>query len=173
MEVELAIMERRSVREYTDQAVEEEYLTKILESGLWAPSGANNQPWVFVCITDPTTIKDIHAVSPGMFSAPPALICICSDQNKTRKFKLGPTLAQFDCAMAAQNIILRAFSLGLGSCVIRSTNLSAIKEILEAPEHISPELIITLGYPALIPQPPPRMRDAIFWQKFGHAGEFV
>ena len=50
MDVEKAIRERRSVREYTPDEVSEGDVEAILESGRWAPSGLNNQPWRFMVL---------------------------------------------------------------------------------------------------------------------------
>ncbi len=167
MEVEKAIFGRRSVRQYTDQTVDRKLLQKVLKAGIWAPSGGNKQPWAFIGITDRDTIHQIRVVSPGMLWEPKALVCICSDQRKAAAFRLGPVLALFDCAMAAQNMMLRAYDLGMGSCVMRSTNLAALREILQAPENLQPELLIMFGYPAVAPQAPPRDEGAIHWEKFG------
>jgi len=47
-----AIKTRRSIRQFTKEPVSDELLDRILESGLWAPSGKNNQPWKFAVIRD-------------------------------------------------------------------------------------------------------------------------
>src|SRR3989304_2046627 len=122
MEGAKAIRERRSVRWYPDRPVERALLEEVLQAGIWAPTGSNRQPWVFIAVTDPRTIRQIRVISPGILGDPKALICIFSDQRKAGTFPLGPTLALFDCAMAAQNMMLQAWDLGLGSCPVRSTN---------------------------------------------------
>jgi len=48
-----AIKKRRSIRQFAREPVSDEDLNRILESGLWAPSGKNNQPWKFAVIRDP------------------------------------------------------------------------------------------------------------------------
>ncbi len=53
--------------------------------------------------------------------------------------------------MAAQNIMLRAHDLGLATSVIRSFNQAAVRELVEAPEHVLPELLINIGYPVKQP----------------------
>jgi nitroreductase len=168
VEVEKAILERRSVRRFSDRPLEAQALRAVLEAAIWAPTGANAQPWAFIAVTDPEAVRRIRVVSPGMFWDPKAVVCVCSDQRKAGRFKAGPVLARFDCAMAAQNLMLRAFSLGIGSCVIRSTNLEAVRLILEAPEHIQPELLVILGYPEAPSPAPPRDTGLIYWQKYGN-----
>lgn len=168
METKKAILKRRSCRRFTDKPVEKELLEELLQAGIWSPTAGNIQPWAFICITDPKSIKNIRIVSPGMLGNPNAIICICSNRKKAFKKAgdSGKTLALMDCAMASQNIMLRAFDLGLGTCVIRSFNQRAVRELLAAPEHIHPELLITIGYPAQIPPPPKRSEEVIFWEQF-------
>ncbi len=48
-----AIRERRSIRNFTDERIDEAGIEAILEAGRWSPSGLNNQPWKFVLVTDP------------------------------------------------------------------------------------------------------------------------
>jgi nitroreductase len=48
-----AIRARRSIRQFTKEVISDEGVNQILESGLWAPSGKNNQPWKFAIIQDP------------------------------------------------------------------------------------------------------------------------
>lgn len=172
MEVRKAILERRSIRKFEEKDVPKETLQKLLEAGVWAPSAGNVQPWAFFCITNKERIHKIQTVSPGLLGKPGALICICSDQKRAfeRAGKGGHTLALFDCAMAAQNIMLMAFELGLGTCTVRSFNQAAVKELLEAPGHLQPELIISIGYPAEFPKPPVRRTEVIFWEHYEKRG---
>ena len=168
MELKNVIMERRSIRSFNEKPVEKELLEELLQAGIYAPTAGNIQPWAFFCITDPKCIKNIRIVSPGMLGNPKSIICICSDRKKTFKNAgtSGKTLALMDCAMAAQNIMLRAFDLGLGTCVIRSFNQEAARELLGAPEHLKPELLITIGYPVSLPSAPERSKRVIFWERY-------
>jgi nitroreductase len=59
------IQDRRSIREYTDEAVSDQDLDMILESARLAPSGENAQPWRFVIVKDPATRKLIGALAGG------------------------------------------------------------------------------------------------------------
>jgi nitroreductase len=169
VELKRALLERRSVRQFSERPVEKEHLQEMLTAGIWAPTAGNIQPWLFFCVTDEERIHDIQVVSPGMLGNPHALICICSDQNRAfeRAGKGGKTLALMDCAMAAQNIMLRAYDLGLGTCVIRSFNQTAVRELLEAPDHVLPELLITIGYPGASNQKPTRDMDLVYWEYYG------
>lgn len=172
MELEKAIFERRSIRRFTDEDISDENLVKLVRAGIWAPTAGNIQPWIFFCIKKPEQIHNIQVVSPGMLGNPRALICICSDLNRAyeRAGEGGKVLALFDCAMAAQNIMLRAHDLGIASCVVRSFNQAAVRIILKAPTHMQPELIIMLGYPERVPKPPARNRDVMYMEEYGNRG---
>jgi nitroreductase len=168
VEVEQAILERRSIRTFTDRAVEKDLLEKMCTAAVWAPTGGNSQPWYFVPVTVPKTLKLIKAVSPGLLGLPPALIVILSNKsyNVEKMGALGETLAEMDCCFAAQNILLQAHALGLGACVIRSFNGRAVREIVGAPEGVVPELIVICGHPAHTPPAPPRRTEVIQWESF-------
>lgn len=173
-----AIYGRRSIRSFKSDEVDDEKIIKILDAGRWAPSGSNIQPWRFIVVKDKKLIKLVKMFSPGMFSEPPALIVICSDKKEA--FEKGGIIGRdylsiVDCAMAAQNMMLAAYALGLGTCVIKSFNSKAIKEILELPNNIEPELIIALGYPAEKPITPPRkpLSNVTFLNKYGIGWERV
>lgn len=175
MEVQEAIRRRRSVRSYTEEPVTREDLLTILEAAIWAPSGGNIQAWVFVAVTDQRTIRDIKAFAPGMFAPPPALVVACADLERARARggRLGAeVLTVCDLSMACQNMMLVACSLGLGSCVVRSFNQTAVSRLLGLPPGIRPELLVTLGHPARIPPAPRRrpLEEVVHWDKFGGNG---
>lgn len=173
MELEKAILERRSIRSFTEKPVEKRLLKELLKAGVWSPSAGNIQPWVFFCITNPPQIEKIQVVSPGMLATPKAIICICSDQKKAfeKARDFGSIYALMDCSMAAQNIMLRAYDLNLGTCAVRSFNPAAVRDILNAPDHLQPELLVTIGYPSRIPSPPARNTDVFYWEQYGNQEE--
>ena len=163
MDVMTAIKGRRSVRRFEDKPIGKETLLKLLEAAVWAPSGGNGQTWRFVVVTDEAMMKKIKMVSPGILGGPPVVIVIAQDMAlaKHKGGKMGPeSLTKMDSAMAAQNIMLAAESLGLGSCWVkfgeRITDDSEIVEALELKKDESIVGCIVLGYPDEDPTPPPR-----------------
>ena len=121
---------RRSVRSYSDEPVSRELIEAVLEAGVWAPSGMNRQPWRFIVIEDKELIGEISEetkkivpeVMPQMAGAmkskedvicydAPVLILVCAEKDEM----LGE-LNKTDCVLAAQNMFLKAYDLGLGSC---------------------------------------------------------
>ena len=172
MDVLEAIKGRRSVRKYKLKPVGRELTEKLLEAARWAPSGGNIQPWLFIVVEDRGILEMVRKISPGYFGEAPLAILICSDKMKAHR--IGGTLGRdyltiADCAMAAENIQLAACALGLGTCVVKSFSHSAMKEILEIPEGIEPELVVIVGYPDNIPAPPRRipLNDILYLNKFG------
>jgi nitroreductase len=172
MEIFEAIKGRRSVRRYKTESVPTEFVEKILDAGRWAPSGSNIQPWKFIVISDKTLLDLVRKVSPGYLGETPLAILVCSD--KERALRIGGTLGRdylsiADCSMAIENMCLAAYSLGLGTCIVKSFSRAAIKEILEIPEGVEPEMLVVLGYPANTPTPPARipLEKITYLNKYG------
>ena len=172
MEVFDAIKGRRSVRKYKLKPIERELIKTLLDAAHWAPSGGNIQPWKFIVVEDPKVLEVTRKISPGYFGEAPLAILVCSDKEKAHRVGgvLGRDyLSAADCAMATQNILLAAYALGLGTCVVKSFSYTAIKEILEIPNGIEPELLVIIGYPDQIPKPPTRisLNEMVYLNKFG------
>lgn len=159
---------RRSIRSYTEQAIPKEVIIKVIEYGAWAPSAGNNQPWEFVVITKEEGLQKVRAVSPGIIGKPKAVIITCINLQKVKSFTSFEKLALYDIAMACQNIMLASHALGLGSCVVKSFNEVALARLLDLPENVQPELLVTLGYPSRIPNAPPRIAvdELIHWESY-------
>ena len=158
------IITRRSVRQYTDAKVDVDRLASLVRLGTWAPSGGNAQTWRFIVVIDEAVIRAIHAASPGMAACPPAVIAICQDQNlaKERGGSFGrDRCAPMDAAMAAQTIMLAAHAEDLGTCAVLSFHPPSVQKILGLPEGIAPELLLMIGSPAQVPEPPARMLDGL------------
>ena len=164
------IKNRRSIRKFREEKIPKDILLKILEAGIWAPSGSNIQPWEFILITNKDTIEKTKLISPGLFGNPPALIILCINKERSKKAgKLGETMALMDVSMAAQNMVLMAYFLGIGSCPVASFNKTALKEVLTIPEEVEPVLIISLGYPEFWPKLPRRrpLREVVHVEEYG------
>jgi nitroreductase len=156
MDVLEAIKGRRSIRQFTDEPIGKEVLEKLLDAAGWAPTAGNQQRWRFVVVTSPSVKQLVKKFAPGIFVMPGAFIVICVERHPNPNPMFEVTYLA-DCSMAAQNIMLAAYEMGLGTCVALSYAKVAIKEILNIPEGIEPLLVVTLGYPAEDPEPPPRL----------------
>jgi nitroreductase len=172
METERAILGRRSVRAYEDKAVPEDVVQQILKAGAMAPSAMDAQPCRFVIIADRERLKEMsdYAKSKlGMFGprfakrvkmkedvifyGAPLLVLIVAEKG---------TWTDVDCALAAQNMMLRAYDLGIGSCFIGlAKSLRDNRDMLRSIGiDDSQELYCSLifGYPKKWPEP--MVRDA-------------
>jgi len=151
------IKTRRSIRKYKSQDVPKDSLNKILEAARWSPSAVNKQPWRFIVVRDKEIKKKIGDCAKFYFlinqhvSEAPVIIVVCA-KDKTYKW------APLDCAMASQNIMLEAHSLGLASCFIGAFDEQKIKEILDLPDKMKIIALITVGYPDGQVETPPRLK---------------
>lgn len=149
MDVLQAIKERRSIRKYEPKAVPEEKLTQILESGRWAPSASNSQPWRFIVVRDEKVKNELARVAvygSFMAQAPVAIAVVIDPQASNHPVEDGAT--------ATQNMLLAAHALGLGTCWIGSYGSGyeeRAKEVLGIPRDKRLLALTSLGYPAESP----------------------
>jgi len=168
MELLDAIKGRRSIRSYQNKKIPKHLLEEMMEAAIWAPTGSNAQAWKFIVVDDDGNIKNIKSLSPGIFDVPAAIVIVCRDLK--RAYDIGGELGRdilsiMDIPMASQNIMLRAYDLGIGSCAVRSFGITAVKRFLDLPDYLNPELLVTLGYPEKIPDPPKRKKidEVVHW----------
>ena len=152
-----AIMTRRSVRSFTDEAVSNEQIEIILKAAMQAPSAGNRQPWEFVVVTDKELIKGTKTSGIAKTKATetaPLAILLCFDDNKE---KFDDTALE-DMGTAGQNILLSAHAIGLGAVwtnvgVDNDENQKAWQKYFKLPEHIKPSAFILIGTPKANPKP--------------------
>ena len=168
------MMSRRSIRAYKDSVISRETLNEILKYGINAPNGQNLQSYEIRVIDSPALIdsitqavvKDNPKIAErdgfkNIFVNAPCVVCIACDTQYD--------MAQIDCGLLGENIILAAWAKGLGSCCLGSS----ARWILDSPSA-KPYLdrmafskgykllyCIALGYPAETPKAKPRRDDMI------------
>jgi nitroreductase len=159
-----AIEQRRSVRAFERSPVGLEVLERLVDAASWAPTAGNQQSWRFVIVTDAKRLGKLRMVSPGLLGEPPAAIVVCQDLAAAVE-RMGetaaPMLAAMDAAIAAYAITLAALAEGLGTCIVASFNDSAVKRLLQIPDGTEPFLMVTVGHPARIPEPPRRWSERV------------
>ncbi|MFA5349096.1 MAG: nitroreductase family protein [Candidatus Paceibacterota bacterium] len=177
MDVNKTIETRRSIRKYQDKEISMDLIKDILNAARLAPSAYNAQPSRFIVIQDKKikeTLKENNVFKqPFVYNAPVIIICL-GDPEVYPKERLEPIYsnpkeiagdigAVRDVAISAQNLVLRATELGLGTCYIGLVNRDRIKEILGIPDNYVLPFVITVGYPDEDPDPMPRkdMKDII------------
>ena len=163
------IMTRRSVRKYQPQAVNRDTMQVIVECGINAPNAINRQAWEIRIVDNPEVIKKLtdlyvkdnpkEAENPNfqnMFRNAPTVAFIANDTT----FAYSPV----DCGLMAENMILSAWSMGIGSCCLggparfMKANPEAKKYLQEMgfSENYDLLLCIGFGYPAETPKAKPR-----------------
>ncbi len=167
---------RRSIRRFSKEKIDRKQLEILVEAAIWAPSGSNAQAWQFVVVDDENMLQRLTAFLPGVLQAPPALICLCVDYRReyNRAGKLGvDVLGIMDVSMAAQNIMLAAKTMNLGSCAVKGFNEEVIRMALALPENVKPELLVILGYPEKPVKAPVRrpLEEVLHWQKYRQKDE--
>lgn len=169
MEIFEVLLNRRSIRKYTNEKITDEQLEKIIEAGMFAPSAVNTKPWHFLVLKSQTTFDAIIEANPNaaMLKQASAAILICYDEKLQHDKGYGPV----DCSAATQNMLLAAHGLGLGACWIgiypRQNRVEALHKLFTLPEHVIPFAVISLGYPNETKNKPQRfLRDRIHWEKW-------
>ena len=118
------IMARRSIRKYKAEAVDRETMAKILECGINAPSGQNKQSWEVRVVDNPELLNAMkEAMAAGHPDMAPEMAKGCFRDAPTMIFiarDLGYDFSAYDCGLLAQNIMLSACSLGVGSVCLGS-----------------------------------------------------
>lgn len=188
----LAIHERRSVRSYSAAPVEHETIEHLLDAAVWAPSAMNTQPWSFVVVQDASLLArfeseaaDVVLQDPpigelaglpadqlellrslvrdpgfGIFHGAPALIVIYATSENGIP----------DCFLAAENLLLAATTLGLGSCPIGMArpffDQANVKVDLGVPASSRCALPIVVGVSADDVAPTPReLPNVLAWRR--------
>lgn len=162
------IMTRRSIRQYKPEAVEREKMQIIVECGINAPNAMNRQPWEVRVVDNPEYINGVT----GLYKK--ANPKAAADSTFRNMFRNAPTVvfighdtksesSPFDCGLLAENMMISAWSMGIGSCCLGSP--ARFMKSAEAAEYLKKlnfsegyELLycIGFGYPDEAPAAKPR-----------------
>lgn len=153
------IMTRRSIRDYKSEPVCREQMAKVMECGIYAPSAMNSQGWAVRLVDAPDFIEGVTNIAVAQRPE------IKEQEGFRNIFRNAPTVAfiaipeesysgEFDSGLLAQNMMLSAWSMGIGSCclgsVIPTVNSEEAKPYLERlnfPEGYKLMMVIGFGYP--------------------------
>lgn len=148
------IMERKSVRQYREEAVSRETLEVLVKAGMAAPTAGNVQPWEMIVIDDKDILKELSLVQPyaSMAARAPAAIVVCGNmQDYKDKERLRDYWVQ-DTSAATENILLAAEGLKLGAVWLgiypEQERVTKVQKILRLPDYLVPLNIIVIGHPA-------------------------
>ena len=162
------IMARRSIRKYKAEPVAREVMTQILDCGINAPNGQNKQSWEIRVVDNPALMNEIKAAMAkghpqmdsamvaGCFRGAPVMTFIARDKSYD--------FSAYDCGLLAENMVLSAWSMGVGSICLGSpvrflTDNEECRPVLEKlgfSEGYELCLCVGFGYPDETPDAKPR-----------------
>lgn len=142
------LLQTRQVREYTSEPVDDDALDAIADVARWSGSSTNSQPWRFVVIRDPETLRAIHDVglpSTRSLATAPAAIAIVMPQEPGRGLMHG-----YDEGRAAERILVAASMLGLGAGIawVGSGGRPAVAQRLGLPDDRYVRTVVAIGHPS-------------------------
>ncbi len=157
------IMQRKSVRSYTNDTIASEVMEKLLRSAVAAPSGMDVRPWHIVVMTDKSKYDEIFAGNFNMdkFKQAAAVVIFCADTTVTRAPRENPNapavtqpnqIWRDDMGACTENFLLAVEACGLGAvwtaCYPFHDRMDPVAEYLKLPGNIVPYSIVPVGYPA-------------------------
>ncbi len=185
MELQEAIVTRRSIRRFTEEVVTDEELRQIFEAVRWSPSWGNTQVWEFVVVREKELIQKVTATyrmdkgtnpATKCSLAASALVVVCAKTgvsgcyggSESTKFT---NWFMFGLGIATQTLCLKAHEMGLGTVVVGLLDHDACKEVVALSEGYEVVAIIPIGRPAVEPKAgPPRkaVTDMVHLDRFGN-----
>lgn len=155
------IKQRRTIRRFTDDAVSDATLGRILEAAILAPSAGNRQPWFFYVVKNHEIREQLAEAAYGQtwLMSAPVTIVVCADPEESGE-RYGDRGRQLYCiqdtANATMNLILAANAYGLGCGWIGAFSEEKVAQILNLPSNHRPVVMIPIGVPAEEPAMRPR-----------------
>ena len=152
------VKKRQSVRKYLNKPVEREKVEHCLEAARLAPSANNSQPWSFIVVDDPKLKEAVarktfdRVISFNRFSLQAPVLILLLSERPSFFSRMGSVVKdkQFnltDIGITAEHLCLQAVEEGLGTCILGWFNEKEVKKLVNIPQQIRVELIITMGYP--------------------------
>jgi nitroreductase len=153
MDLFTAMRKRRMHRSFSPEPVPRETMEQLIwAAGRSATARAGIRH--FVVVDDPVLIRTIRQACPGFVNDAPSAIAICTDLIVADQVcgRSGiEEVGRIDAGTAAAHLTLAAPALGLGVCIVTSWSASAVRAVLDLPEHVRPEILVAVGFPAPTP----------------------
>ena len=164
------IKNRHSIRAYENREVEEDKVLSILEGMRKAPSAGNLQAYKVYLVKNKGKRLELAKCALYqwfIYEAPLVLVFFADTYRSSSKYgKRGATLYSVqDATIACAYAQLSATALGLGSCWVGAFDEGCLRKVLNAPEHLLPVAILTIGYSAEKPEPTPRreLKEVVYY----------
>jgi nitroreductase len=142
-----AIDTLRTVRRFSDRPVDEDALRRILDAGRRAGSSKNLQRWDFVVVRDRALLDELGAVGLRAGHLRRAAVAVALVTPDPRADD-APLSVVFDLGRAAENMVLAAWALGIGSCPATVYEQDLARRLLGYPATHHCEYVLSFGYPA-------------------------
>ncbi|MFO8084763.1 MAG: nitroreductase family protein [Desulfobacterales bacterium] len=173
------IKERRSIRNFENKSIPEDFLNTVLESVRWAPSWANTQCWEVVIVKDidkkqklQKTIAPKNPATKAIIAAP-VVLAICGKLGISGYYKDKAATKfgdwfMYDVGLATQNLCLTAHLLGLGTVIVGMFDHDKAKAALGVPDSYEMPILIPIGYPSKVSKIPKRkeISDFVHYNSF-------
>ncbi|HYL39796.1 MAG TPA: nitroreductase family protein [Candidatus Binatus sp.] len=146
-EVWSAIRSKRMVRRFADRPLAADHLTRIVDAGRHAGSSKNQQRWDFVLVEDRARLGELAKVGPfaGHVGGAAAAIALVTPDPTVPGASLSLV---WDAGLAAENMMLAAWELGVGSCPATVHEQSVARHVLGLPGDRWCGYVLSFGYPA-------------------------
>jgi nitroreductase len=169
MDVIEAIKSRRSVREFTDEVVNDKALEEIIDAGRWAPSGLNNQAWRFIVVRDTGSKEKLSRLTNygSIINNAPVLIAVFLDRNEMYDH----TKDVQSIGACIQNMLLAIHFMGLGAVwlgeILRKKE--GVNSVLGAPDTFELMAVVAIGHPVRKKRASERkeLHSLVFRERFG------
>jgi nitroreductase len=172
VEVFEAMRKRRMHRRFLPDPVDPRDLDRLVWAGSRAPQAGNMTVRRFLVVTDPALVRTVRQVMPSFISNAPAFILICTELDLVASLmgeRGRDVVSHIDVGTAAENIALAAVALDLGVCFAQSSTYAAVREVLEIPEHVRPDVVVAVGRPAPTPSAKMKLtRPPVDHDRFGN-----
>jgi nitroreductase len=166
-----AIYQRRAVRDYAPKPVDKATIRKLLDAAVHAPTALHEEPWVFAVIQDKQTLSRLSDTSKRLTASAQETLHPMHSNHAADRFinsdfhvfynadvlivVYGKPLGAFvvaDCWLAAQNLMLAAYSMGLGTCpigfAVEALNTPEWKKELGIPAEMTAYAPVIVGFPS-------------------------
>jgi len=190
------VTRQRACRAFSDEAVTDDQIARVLDAATHAPSAENRQPWEFVIVRhaatrasigdltrraweahgrafsearlSPALLAEVDRGATGGIAAAPVQVVVCADLERGLEATVASSIFP-----AVQNLLLAATAIGLGSALTTLTTAYAdeLKALIALPPTVVPVAVVPLGWPAKALGPPRREPFAArtHRERYGHA----
>jgi len=142
------IKNRRSIRKFTLDPIDDIIINQIIEMGMWAPSGLNNQPWKFVVVKNRECLEELSRQTTYSHIIQNAPVCIAVFLDTAESYHREKDIQAIGACL--QNMLLTIHHLGFGGVWLGEilNNRKEVEKILDVPDSLELMSVVALGHPA-------------------------